>query len=838
MKTIRYRMNRTMILAIGAMGFGIPSTRAAQIAGWDFSPILATSNWGASPYATTSADPNVTVVGLTRNWTTGTGTPAAAGWGGNNFSLTANTEAAAITANNTATFSLTAKAGWQLSISDIPAYNIRRSASGPSTGIWQYQVGSGSFTDIGSPITWGSTTTAAGNAQSAITLSGITALQNVAAGTVVTFRLVTWGATTAGGTWYLNDPAKTTAIDFAVNGTVIPAVNTYTVTYDGNGSTGGSAPVDGNNPYSSGATVTVLGNTGSLARTGYSFSGWNTAADGSGTTYSAGGSFTIASNTTLYAKWTNVPTNPTATATADYTDVLSGQSVTLTVTVTPGQNPTSTGIAVTSDLSALGGSATQMFSAGAGNTFRYTIPANLAVGPTLLNFSVVDAQNRTATASLTLNIHGNLTIFHTNDTHARVTPHKWIVPQHTLSTAANFEDVGGISYMGGKVLSLTAATPDALVLDGGDISEGNPIGDWNGPGNTPGSFGDGTIVDYFKMLDTKLKAIAGRGGRGLDAMVVGNHDIRDITYLNNMKAASAQFPILSINICNKGTHTPYYQAYTIVNVNGNKIGIVGYTTESADSPETAVNNLIDVVGCDWSSTDSTKIHFADIVNDLRNNQGCNLVILLTHMGHSGLCTVTSANPTPILVDNAAAKLPEVVVSGHWHTYCDTVWQPSALNYKTIFTEAGSFQHYVGELKINGAGQYVSSNYHPLRNSSITPDADIASYLQTRKDQYAATNPTYGVDQILGYTADNLLLDNYMKWWSADEYPWSGNNTAGNWICDAVQWKAAALFGQCDLSLEAGGGVRSDIVAGPIKYTNIYETFPQPSHRTGVAPSEP
>jgi len=40
-----------------------------------------------------------------------------------------------------------------------------------------------------------------------------------------------------------------------------------------------------------------------------------------------------------------------------------------------------------------------------------------------------------------------------------------------------------------------------------------------------------------------------------------------------MKAASlSNFPILSINICNKGTHTPYYQASTIVNVNGNKIG--------------------------------------------------------------------------------------------------------------------------------------------------------------------------------------------------------------------------------------------------------------------------
>ena len=37
-----------------------------------------------------------------------------------------------------------------------------------------------------------------------------------------------------------------------------------------------------------GATVTVLGNTGSLVKTGYTFTGWNTAANGSGTSYTAG----------------------------------------------------------------------------------------------------------------------------------------------------------------------------------------------------------------------------------------------------------------------------------------------------------------------------------------------------------------------------------------------------------------------------------------------------------------------------------------------------------------------------------------------------------------------
>ena len=80
----------------------------------------------------------------------------------------------------------------------------------------------------------------------------------------------------------------------------------YTVTYNGNGNTGGTAPVDGSSPYPSGSSVTVLGNTGSLEKGGYIFVGWNTKANGSGSKYGPGNTFTITADTTLYAEWLNV----------------------------------------------------------------------------------------------------------------------------------------------------------------------------------------------------------------------------------------------------------------------------------------------------------------------------------------------------------------------------------------------------------------------------------------------------------------------------------------------------------------------------------------------------
>ena len=80
---------------------------------------------------------------------------------------------------------------------------------------------------------------------------------------------------------------------------------TYSVIYNGNGNTGGSVPSDSRS-YTSGSSVTVLGNTIGLTKTGYTFNGWNFVADGTGTNYSAGSTFLITSNKTLYAIWAPV----------------------------------------------------------------------------------------------------------------------------------------------------------------------------------------------------------------------------------------------------------------------------------------------------------------------------------------------------------------------------------------------------------------------------------------------------------------------------------------------------------------------------------------------------
>ena len=74
---------------------------------------------------------------------------------------------------------------------------------------------------------------------------------------------------------------------------------TFTLTYNANGGTG-TTPTAAT--QEAGTTVTVASGSG-LSRTGFTFSGWNTQANGSGTQYAVNSNFTFTAGTTLYAQW-------------------------------------------------------------------------------------------------------------------------------------------------------------------------------------------------------------------------------------------------------------------------------------------------------------------------------------------------------------------------------------------------------------------------------------------------------------------------------------------------------------------------------------------------------
>ena len=193
------------------------------LVGWDVSGL---SNYGPSPLSPTTNVSSLTITGLTRGSgvTTSASSPAGRAWGGDGFTTTS--AAAAVTANDFVTCGLAVNAGYTLSITSISKFDYRRSNSGSTNGVLQYRVGSGAFNDI---IVLTYAPGNGGASVGAINLSGISALQNIPAGTNVTFRIANYNGAAAGN-WYIYDVANTTAPDFAIDGSITPLVSAMPAT--------------------------------------------------------------------------------------------------------------------------------------------------------------------------------------------------------------------------------------------------------------------------------------------------------------------------------------------------------------------------------------------------------------------------------------------------------------------------------------------------------------------------------------------------------------------------------------------------------------------------------
>ncbi|MEK6301176.1 MAG: C25 family cysteine peptidase [Acidobacteriota bacterium] len=106
--------------------------------------------------------------------------------------------------------------------------------------------------------------------------------------------------------------------------------------------------------------------------------------------------------------------NPSGVGAANPSSVVPGGMTLLTVTVTPGTGPLSTGLAVTGDLGAIGGSATQPFFDDGTNgdvtignnvfSFQATVAPATTIGMKSLPITITDAQTRTGNTTIQLTV--------------------------------------------------------------------------------------------------------------------------------------------------------------------------------------------------------------------------------------------------------------------------------------------------------------------------------------------------------------------------------------------------------------------------------------------------
>lgn len=216
-------MKRLLPLLALAISMASPA-RATVLVGFD--PNGFASNqpnpWSTSFSPTVGTVSIASGVLLTQGLATGSGVTSFGalnnGWGG---SMQETSQTAAINDGDFYTFSLQATSGNTLSLDSLE-WNLRLTSAlfeaQTVRYIWQYKVGTGSFTDIGSVVTAGGTLAewnTNGNTQAALTLSGITALQNTSE--EITFRLVGWNVN--GSNSALNI-GRLSGNDLVINGTV------------------------------------------------------------------------------------------------------------------------------------------------------------------------------------------------------------------------------------------------------------------------------------------------------------------------------------------------------------------------------------------------------------------------------------------------------------------------------------------------------------------------------------------------------------------------------------------------------------------------------------------
>ncbi|MEW6120411.1 MAG: DNRLRE domain-containing protein [Pseudomonadota bacterium] len=433
-----------------------------------------------------------------------------------------------------------------------------------------------------------------------------------------------------------------------------------------------------------------------------------------------------------------------------------------------------------------------------------------------------------------------INIIHVNDMHSRLTTHDYDFPDGTGEAPA-LEEAGGAAYVASRLMALKAANPNSLVLDAGDISEGNPLGDLRVNGGQ---------VDYLVTLDAQLKTL---GGRGLDAIVIGNHDVRDAQMLTNMQASG--LPFLAVNMLNYGATVPTpsawpaantFRPYVIVNTTSSagtptRVAVLGYLTDDSAILSASTEALIEVKETRWTSSNANHVKLKDWVSYLRKpvaqgGEGADVVVLLSHIGHRRY-----NSGDEILLGDGDVTPPDLVVAGHWHTWGKTVWQPSNLNHNTAVVEAASYGQYVGEVQLTPQGEYLGAQKHPVKPGELTPNAAVQTLVNTLIAEYdaqtdkpcvlppavtgrASANQSCPLDHVVGHSAVDLRLDKD-KWFTLSEFPWSGDNAAGEWIADATVWKLGQLGVPAQLALQSGGGVRRDVKAGPVTYLDIYETYP-------------
>ncbi len=352
-------------------------------------------------------------------------------------------------------------------------------------------------------------------------------------------------------------------------------------------------------------------------------------------------------------------------------------------------------------------------------------------------------------------------IFHTNDTHARVT-----------ADDDNGKSIG-LAEMSAAVKSVKAKNPDTLWFDAGDTFHGMPrINISNGE----------NLVPLLNLA-------------GVNVFVPGNHDFDYSSAQLERLAKNLKFPTLSANVVRKSNGKNVFKPYKIFKLPNNiKVGVFGLTTPDTVS-STAPRNIETINFLD--PVDAAK----DMVKKLRPK--CDILIAVMHMGID-----TDASVTSYQIVRAVSGI-DLIVDGHSHT---ALAEGMAVG-DTLIVQTGSHGYNLGQVTINLRDHKIISKKAQLLDKKAVagiapePDAEIKNAIAEidERNEKILNEVIIHSDRVL--TSERQIVRRY-------------ESELGNLYADAIRWETGA-----DIAVANSGGLRADLPAGDVTRKDVLAVLP-------------
>lgn len=355
----------------------------------------------------------------------------------------------------------------------------------------------------------------------------------------------------------------------------------------------------------------------------------------------------------------------------------------------------------------------------------------------------------------------DLTILHMNDTHGHILP-------FTDKSVSRDVPVSGAAYYARLIEMERAANPDGtLLFSAGDMFQGTPVSNL---------FRGTPVIEIMNRLR-------------FDAMAVGNHEFDWGRETLTAMISEAAFPFLSANITDADfNYLPRVRPYLLVTRKDITIGIIGVTTTET-KVTTKPGNVSDLLFLDPLEVVPRMIEGV-------KQQGARLVVVLSHLGLDGDIDL-------------AGKVSgiDVIVGGHSHTAVTT---PVTVG-RTIIVQAGCYGVYLGTLKLkvdSETGHIIdATKENALRTVYAGPkdpfDETVSKMVNAYNDKVRSE-----FEKVVGVTRVDLI-----------RRPFDESNL-GNAVCDALREASDA-----GIAFQNGGGIRADLLKGPITMEGVYTVLP-------------